>query len=288
MTRVSLRVAATMFLAAGFAVATGEARAQSGTGQVKPVVQNPTGDPIRGCITLMGTDRRSGFYRADLKGTEQIVYCQNTLSFGGRRGGWTLVWSNLRNTRNDLTTNLPWGQAIGGPAQLRFLDGASGVADPQTFETFLGLRWWNEIIRQDPNGPGEILYAWAADFRTTDGYDRQSACYFTLDEKQKWKLAVTTTSCESTSGDHPGLFTYHGDRPFSAVDVDNDAHATNCAATYSGAPWWYGACWDGSISGGGENSGANHPNGAYWKGSAQHWGDPVTGLGAGNGWIFVR
>jgi hypothetical protein len=84
------------------------------------------------------------------------------------------------------------------------------------------------------------------------------------------------------------LFTDHNGRPFTTYDRDNDAYGpANCATSYSNSPFWYGACWSGSINGGGEWSGSGYLNGAYWTGSDNFWGTD-SGTGAGNGWIFVR
>ena len=63
----------------------------------------------------------------------------------------------------------------------------------------------------------------------------------------------------------PGINSYHNNRQFSTEDNDNDASGGNCPANYNGGPWWYGACWSGSVWGGcGESS---HQNGPYWHSS---------------------
>lgn len=86
----------------------------------------------------------------------------------------------------------------------------------------------------------------------------------------------------------PGLVASQNNAKFTTSDVDNDTDAAdNCAALYSGAPWWYSNCWDGSLHGGGEVSGQGYFNGAYWRGSALAWG-AAAGTGAGNGWLYVK
>lgn len=42
------------------------------------------------------------------------------------------------------------------------------------------------------------------------------------------------------------------------------------------------------MNGGGETNTTTYLNGAHWASSAQQWGDPSTGTGAGNGWMFIR
>ena len=111
-------------------------------------------------------------------------------------------------------------------------------------------------------------------------------CSFGLDASKNYTL--TLSACQQQVGSTtPGLVSFHSGRPFTTVDADNDVNGGNCASYYSGTPWWYGSCWDGSINGGGETTGSGYYNGAYWSGSALKWGSP-DGTGAGNGWIFVR
>ncbi len=260
------------------------ARAQADT--PPPVVQNLTGSPIRGCISLMNTNQPSGFYRVAIDGAEQAVFCENRLAHGGRTGGWTLVWSHLRSIRGNISTDLRWGEAIGSAMRIRHLPGASPAADLQLFEAFAGIRWWKAIINQDQPGSGEIAYQWAADFSVGRRIDRQAICAFDLDERANWTISINSANCAAPNG-LPGFFTYSTGRPFSALDVDNDSHATtNCAAYYRN-PWWHGDCWSGFIMGGGEHE-VNYKNGAFWSSSVAAWGNAQNGTGAGNGWIFVR
>lgn len=252
-------------------------------------IRNPTGSPIRGCISLAGTNKPSGLYRIKIDDVEQVVYCENTIVHQGRRGGWTLVWSHLRNAKGNLTTDLTWDQAITLPARRKYVSGAEDTADLQLFAAYVGIRWWKKITGLDSIGSGEIMYQWAANYTASGAVDRRAICEFMLDENANWRLTVNSSGCfESNQNDLPGLFVYHSGKKFSSFDVDNDTYPENCAAHYSGNPWWYGDCWDGSVMGGGERQGAGYYNGAYWKGSDKQWGDRATGKGAGNGWIFVR
>jgi hypothetical protein len=77
-------------------------------------------------------------------------------------------------------------------------------------------------------------------------------------------------------------------QPFTTYDAEHGTNGT-CGTNYNNEPWWYVACWSGSIMGGGEGSGG-YPIGAYWTGSAGEWGVPDSSgaNGAGNGWMFVR
>lgn len=269
----------------GFLAYPAPAQVSRGLVNIPPIVQNPTGAPIRGCISLMNTTQPSGFYRVVIEGVEQVVFCENKLAHGGRVGGWTLVWSHLRSTHNNITTDSRWDEAIGSPAKIRHLPGAPGSPDLQLFETFAGIRWWKAIINQDQPGSGEIAYQWAADFSVARRIDRQAICAFDLDERANWTISIISANCTAPNG-LPGFFTYSTGRRFSTVDVDNDTYSANCAASYRN-PWWHGDCWSGFIMGASEHD-INYKNGAFWTGSIASWGNSADGTGAGNGWIFIR
>lgn len=84
------------------------------------------------------------------------------------------------------------------------------------------------------------------------------------------------------------MVSYVNGLKFSAWDKDNDSSATNCAGTYTGSPFWYNACWSGSIWGGGEDFGDGHYPGAHWTISSQSWAATGGVTGAGYGWFFVK
>jgi Fibrinogen beta and gamma chains, C-terminal globular domain len=196
-------------------------------------------------------------------------YCDMTTS----GGGWTLVWSNLRGGELKPGTNLKWDFAI------NTLPRVSGIfsADLEAFNLYLGLGHWEALATDDL-----IRYDWANDYRSP--VDQSASCTFdfTTDD-----YVVTFTSCNQLVGAvSPGLFGHHNNKPFSTYDNDNDTHGGgNCADLY-GAPWWYTACWSGSISGGGVEE-EDWANAAFWVNSVQAPGQD-DGSGYGNGWIFVR
>ncbi len=197
------------------------------------------------------------------------VYCDMVTD----GGGWTLVWSNLRGGRGKPFTELQWYSAIN---TLPRAGGQLG-ADPESFTVYTGLKYWPELA------PGSLLrYSWANDYGSPIDQSYRCTFGFTLPNYN-----IGLIGCTQLVGTFaPGLYVYSNTLPFSTYDADHDTSATNCASTYTNSPWWYGNCWDGSISGGGELS-SGYPNGAQWRGSTNAWGTD-DGLGAGNGWMFVK
>jgi subtilisin-like proprotein convertase family protein len=190
-------------------------------------------------------------------------------------GGWTLVWSNTRGGTGKPVTNMKWATATG---TLPVFSGTIGE-NLEGFTVYTGLSRWAAL-----GASGQLRYQWSADYGQP--VHQASRCNYTLDASKAYTIALT--GCQQQAGSvSPGLVTAHSGRAFTTVDADNDLDTANCAAYYSGTPWWYSACWSGSINGGGEGTGSAYYNGAYWTGSAQKWG-AADGTGAGNGWIFVR
>ena len=245
------------------------------------------------CLPLATTNprKRSGMYWIKLPGGKTAMfYCKNDAgvdeNFGGVQGGWTLVWSNLRGGKGKLTSDMHWGASTETLPRYRGGADPDATADLQSFEVFTGLKWWKAMSEA---GRREMLYEWAPDYTDNRQVVRRAGCPFTLNTATNYTITFTAAGCRPLVGsDLPGLFGYHSGRPWTTVDRDNDAYPSNCAALYSGNPWWYGSCWSGSISGGGEDNGSDYRNGAHWIGSVTGWGDTAGASGAGNGWIYVR
>ncbi len=190
-------------------------------------------------------------------------------------GGWTLLWSNLRGGRGKPVTEIPWHTAI------NTLPLYSGTPIPnlESFTVYTGLSHWSALA------PGKLLrYSWANDYGSP--VDQSYKCTFALTGTN---YTLGLSACSQLVGSVvPGLVSSHNGRPFSTYDKDNDSDpSNNCAAWYTNTPFWYFNCWSGSINGGGEGSTSGHQNGAHWSGSTTGWGTD-NGLGAGNGWMFVK
>jgi len=239
---------------------------------------------VQGCASLIGTAKPSGFYWVTFSpDTQVLMYCNNDYVFNGVKGGWTLVWSNLRGGKGKLTSDMAWGASIATLPRYRGSSIAQPGADLQSFEVYTGLKWWKRLM-----GRNELMYEWAHDYGDQRQIDQRAACPFDLNPLARWTITFNQAQCVADTGSRlPGLFQAHSGLQWTTIDSDNDTYNANCAAQYSGTPWWYSACWNGSISGGGENSGSGHFNGAFWTGADTKWGQ-VDGSGAGNGWIYIR
>jgi hypothetical protein len=189
----------------------------------------------------------------------------------------------LRGGKGKLTSDMSWGMSIGTLPRYRGAAVLNAGADRQSFEVYTGLKWWKPLM-----GRKEMMYEWAHDFGDERQIDQRAACTFDLNAVDHWMITFNQANCAADPGSKmPGLFTYSSGRRWSTADADNDDYTGACGKTYTGSPWWYGGCWTGSISGGGEDNGDGHFNGAYWVESDPRWGS-ADGTGAGNGWIYIR
>ncbi|MFC1754635.1 FG-GAP-like repeat-containing protein [Thermoproteota archaeon] len=232
-------------------------------------------DPGLSCYDILMSNPSStnGSYWIDPDGaggdSEFEVFCD--MSTDG--GGWTLVWSNTREGTGKPVTDITWTNAIDG---LSIIDDTIS-SDLESFNYYLGLDHWEDIGT-------ELRYDWANDYGSP--IDQQFYADFYFDESNYYAIKMSNHR-QTIGSTTAGLWETHNNQPFTTYDSDHDQSGGNCAASFSNTPWWYTSCWDGSINGGGERTGSGYYNGAYWDGSALQWGTDA-GVGAGNGWIFVR
>ena len=242
------------------------------------VISKPTLLP-KSCLAVQQADAnaKSGWYWLEPDGAAGgkapgLFYCDQD----GDGGGWTLVWSNIIGGLGKPVTNLKWADAINTAPRY----GGETAGGLDAFTTYTGLSYWPLLATA-----GLLRYTWAPG--PGQAVDQSYKCNFTLDASADYK--ITFDKCQQLVGSVvPGLVSHHHGAPFSTIDKENDVHVTEkCAQLFSGTPWWYVGCYQGSINGGGEFNGYAEYNGASWQQGAVAWGK-AGGTGAGNGWIWVR
>jgi hypothetical protein len=175
-------------------------------------------------------------------------------------GGWTLVLYNGPSSA---------GPAMGWNGAVSIVTGTlPGNLDASSVNYLMGLRYWEGL------GATELM----AEVRTGGTALHKATMDFAFDETTFYTIQLSNPAV-LVGATLPGLYTYHNNRPFSTLDADHDSAVTShCATLYGNAPWWYGACFDGSFWGG-AGSGF-YPDVAYWTGSTTDWGT--------HGLIWVR
>jgi len=196
-------------------------------------------------------------------------------------GGWTLVWSNLKGGGGKPATQLSWLAAINTLPRFQ----GEPSADLESFQVYMGLSFWPWL---SPNG--QLRYDWSPEYGVAVA--QSATMSYALNKAQNWSL-ITTGLVQTKGSVMPGIWTEGHPSSgtiqlnFSTYDSDHDTSGINCSDTFN-SPWWYTACWSGSLNGGGELSAGGFASAAFWTGAANSPGIGATGQGYGNGWMFVR
>jgi hypothetical protein len=141
-----------------------------------------------------------------------------------------------------------------------------GTSDPKASATLLPLRQWRDITEANSAGNQFVMFAATSQIelsatptkRATWSWPGWTATY-------QW-LPMTGLILDFGTTSAPGLHSYHGANSYSwtTFDNDQDVAGNNCAGNYNNAPWWYGACWSGSMWGGNGNA---YQNAMFWTSS---------------------
>eukprot|EP00808_Paulinella_micropora_P028712 g71815.t1 len=234
--------------------------------------------PATSCASLLSArpDIQSGPYWIGVSPSSRPFYVYCDMVRNG--GGWTLVRNNLRGSRSKRTTELQWKAAV---STTPLISGDITQSNLESFMVYIGLKHWASL-----GSMHKFRYDWAPDYDTPN--DQSYQCDYRFTDLDTFQITFDIPTCVQTIGSVvPGIVRSSQNAKFSAYDRDLDDHAQSCATYYSSTPFWYRACWDSHIDGGGELSGDGYFNGAYWEGIQKSWGQ-AGGTGAGNGWIWVK
>jgi hypothetical protein len=192
-------------------------------------------------------------------------------------GGWVLVMANRKSTagmrdcsyyeainevnyRTEPSSNNGTNTRGYGP------NAASSLAD---FNVFIGLKYWSVLAgRLETDTINVVQFAASTNGTSLTG---------THSERWRWKFssfsatyAMQSPSSVGADGSGtttaPGMYGYHAVNGynFTTYDNDQDAAGGNCATSYGNQPFWYGACWSGSMWG---SSTTSHADGPHWNSS---------------------
>jgi hypothetical protein len=259
----------------------GPAGPQGAQGPPGPPGAGALGDtavnPATNCAALLSARPSAGSGIYWLQPTTAPAAFQTYCDMTTDGGGWTLVWSNLRGGHGKAFIYLTWGAAINTTPRV----GGALSSNLEAFTIYTGLKHWTALA---PNS--QLRYDWSADY--SQPISERAEMQFTLDPNVAYKISLSGLT-QTVGSQAPGLYLSSNNVPFSTYD--NEQNAYSCSKTYGDVPWWDNACWSGNIGGVGEYENSYvglYGNGAFWFGADGQWGDPATGKGAGNGWMYVK
>jgi len=180
-------------------------------------------EPKQDCLEFLRSGLTiNGIYRLKKGGFDSsTAYCdQNTMG-----GGWTVI---QRRQDGSVDFNRNWNDYRVGFGKLfgemwigneNIHDLTKYTAAPKKSELLINMRM---------KGQSEMVYA---------KYDN----FVVYDEFSSYMLEISGPSGNATDLDNILQF---NSKPFSTMDVENDASITkHCANLYKGG-WWFSACWD--------------------------------------------
>ena len=211
-------------------------------------------------IKLYNPSAPTGWYWLMINGTATQVYID--MNYDG--GGWVLVATHVFNVSIPA---LSYAQTTTGLTQLGSSGFTIGTGDPKAYTTFSPLDRWTAITSANNAGKNFVYFTAgsAQELGTTTAHSRRSRWSWTgWSGTYAWQGLSGLVN--EVGGVTPGLYSSHAANAWSwtTFDRDQDSLSGNCSASYNNAPWWYGACWDGSFWGG---NGSGYQNAPFWTGS---------------------
>jgi hypothetical protein len=209
-------------------------------------------------IKLANPSATTGWYWITVNGTPTQYWID--MDYDG--GGWVLVGSHPVNVSIPALTYTQAAEGFGGYASSTY-----GTGDPKSYSMWVGLNGWNAIATANAAGRNIVYYTANSQVSlgSTGSHARRSRWKW-----NGWNSAYSWNNPNSlvneVGGTTPGFWSYHiaSNFNFTTYDRDQDTNSGNCATYYNNAPWWYGACWDGSFWGG---NGSGYANAAFWTSS---------------------
>ena len=215
-------------------------------------------------IKTLTSTTTNGFYWINPGGLGAILlWCD--MNYDG--GGWHLVlcnygpYSDSRCPTQNGIGELTYAQAVNN-------NNIVGTYDSSLyFRQFVGARYWPSLglnVAQFASSSPVSLNATASHskrYRWT--YTGMGATY--------GFSGAAAVGADGSGSAAPGMYAYHAANGYglSTWDVDNDGHSGNCSQSYGNTPFWYGACWDGNMWGGGNTGG--HQDRPFWTGSTSDY-----------------
>ncbi len=213
--------------------------------------------------TLTGTTT-NGFYWINPGGLGAILlWCD--MNYDG--GGWHLVlcnWgpsSDARCPTQNGIGELTYAQAVNN-------NNIVGTYDSNLyFRQFVGARYWPSLglsVAQFASGSPVSLNA-------TGSHNKRYRWTYTGMTATYGFQGAAGVGADGSGAGSPGLLSYHAANGYGLTtwDVDNDAYGANCSQSYGNTPYWYGACWDGNMWGGGNTGG--YQDRPFWSGSGSDY-----------------
>jgi hypothetical protein len=212
-------------------------------------------------IKLYNPSAATGWYWLQINGVATQVYID--MDYDG--GGWVLVGTHPINVTIPALT---YAESTTGLVQLGTSGFTVGAGDPKQYATWSPLDRWR-FIAQANASTNTVVYFTAGsrvELGATGSHSRRSRWKWTgWGANYAWQGANSLVN--EVGGTTPGLWSYHIGNGYNwtTFDRDQDVSGGNCANSYSNAPFWYGACWDGNFWGG--SASGSHANAAFWTGS---------------------